>query len=107
MKFIVLWLTYLLCFVNLKYAACSKCDFIEYSDGYACKIIPDSSSIEEKHADGKTDDNVKTILFQGNNNEDLTQSDLGPICQRLKNVVVVFIRNIKSVSGNSLEQCKN
>ena len=104
---IVLWLTFLICIVNLKYAVCIKCGFETSGFGYTCEIIPDSSSIEEKHADGKTDDNVKTIVFDGKNKKDLTQSVLSPFCQRFKNVDEVNVWKVKSVNENSFQPCKN
>ena len=105
-KFFYIWLTLLLSVVSLKFYICSKCDF-EYWQGYTCKIIPDSSRIDEKHVDGMTDVDVKRIEFTGNNKIHLTQSDLGPSCQRFKNLTDVSVNNVKFVSENSFQKCKN
>ncbi|KAL7012718.1 hypothetical protein ACKWTF_015001 [Chironomus riparius] len=99
MKFFAFLLTFLLCVVNLKYAACLKCQF-DY----------DSRSMEEKHDYGKTDENVKIIEVEGFNKKDLTQldlTDLSPFCQRFENATFVWIRELKSVNENLIQQCTN
>ncbi|KAL7012754.1 hypothetical protein ACKWTF_015022 [Chironomus riparius] len=106
MKFFAILLTFLLCILNINYAICSKCDF-EQLYSYTCKIKPDSSSINEKHDDAKTDNDVETTEFDGNDNEDLFQLDLSPFCQRFKNMAEVNVNNVKFISENSFQKCKN
>jgi len=104
-KFNNSWLILLICVINLEFAVCYKCEF--KGDNYKCDIIPDSSSIEEQHIDGKTDDDVKVTIFNGTVNDvlHLTQSELSPFCQRFKNSKKIIVSDIKSVDENLYHQC--
>jgi len=108
-KFLVFWLILLFCVIKLEFGNCYKCDFEDFYSSYICNTIPDSSSIEEKHLEGKTDDNVRTIYFNGTRNgiSHLTHSELTPICQRFKNVLEIRIYDIKSVDENLFQGCEN
>ena len=107
MKFFFIWLTFLVCVVFLKYADCLKCNFKNKKSNYICFIKSDTSSIEELHTSGKTDDDVKYISFDENKNEDLIELDLKALCQRFRNAKKIFVKNLKSVNENLYQQCKN
>jgi len=79
-KFNIFWLILLFCVINLEFAVCYKCEFEDDWIAYICNIKPDSSSIEEEHLDGKSEDNVERITFNGTVNgvSHLTQSELTP-----------------------------
>jgi len=109
-KFNIFWLILLFGVINLEFAVCYKCEFkdvISYGY-YACNIIPDSSIIEEKHVNGKIDDNIEGITFYGTVNgvSHITQSELA-FCQRFKNLYKIFVYDVKSVDKNLFHQCRN
>ncbi|KAL7012756.1 hypothetical protein ACKWTF_015023 [Chironomus riparius] len=106
MKIFAISMLFLFCVVNLKHAASFKCEF-DYLGYYSCNLISDLSSIEDKHDISKTDDDVEKIQFEGDNNEDLIQLDLSPICQRFKNVNNVLINKIELINEKSFRECKN
>jgi len=107
--FNIFWLILLFCVINLEYADCYKCEFENDWEDYYCNIKPDSNSIEEKHIDRKTDDNVKRIYFNGTVNgvSHVTQSELSPICRRFENLEYIDVYDVKSVDENLFQQCRN
>jgi len=108
-KIFVFWLIILFCVNNLESAICHKCHFDKIASSYFCAIIPNSSSTEEKHREGKTDDNIGRIRFNGTLNDvtHLTQSELTPICQRFNNLKRIDVYDVKSVDENLFQQCRN
>jgi len=105
----VFWLIILFCVNNLEFGFCHKCHFDKIASSYFCEIIPNSSSTEEKHHDGKTDTNIGRIRFNGTLNDvtHLTQSELTPICQRFNNLKRIDVYVLKSLDENLFHQCRN
>ena len=99
----------LFCVIDLEYAACYKCQFQILQLDYKCIIIPDLTSIREKHFYGKTNDDVKEIDLSGAANaiSHLTQSNLTPFCQRFKRLKKIIVKDFNSVDENLFHQCKN
>jgi len=99
-KFCVFGLILLIFVVNLELAVGLKCEFEYSGNSYLCNVIPDSSSIEENHFYGNTDDDVGKIRFNG------TIKESTPFCQRFENVTKIDVFEKKSVDESMFQQCR-
>lgn len=97
--------------LNCKFISANKCEFknTKYwvAQYYGCNILPNSNKAE-KHFNGKNDDDVKAIIFDGNKLriQHFTQSETS-FFQRFKNLNGISIKNVKSIAGDSIQNFGN